>query len=79
MKTSLPVAGISPADLKRLQAHLRRTLGCAKLAVNAPTYRGASAELLIGAEVVGTADQVDDEGERSWAVTMVILEDDLAG
>ncbi len=79
MKTSSPAARISPADLKRLEAHLRRTLGCAKLAVNAPIYRGSTAELLIGTEVVGTVDQVDDEGERSWAVTMVILEDDLAG
>ena len=32
MKTLLPTARISPADLKRLQAHLRRTLGCIKRA-----------------------------------------------
>jgi hypothetical protein len=78
MKTSLPAARISPADLKRLKVHLRRTLGCAKLAVNALADRGTGAELLVGAEVVGTVDQVHDEGKRSWTVTMVILEDDLA-
>jgi hypothetical protein len=27
--------------------------------------------------VLGTVDQVDDEGERSWAVTLIVLEDDL--
>ncbi len=60
-----------------MEANLKRVLGCTRLAVKAPIHRNASAELLIGGEVVGTVDQVDDEGERSWAVTMIVLEDDL--
>jgi hypothetical protein len=28
--------------------------------------------------VLGTVDQVDDEGERSWAVTLIVLEEDLS-
>ena len=77
MKTPKPVPRISGADLQRLQSHLRRTLGCMTLALDAPTTRNGSVQLRIGQEVVGTVDQVDDEGERSWAVTLVVLEDDL--
>jgi hypothetical protein len=36
-----------------------------------------SIELRIGNQVVGTVDEVFDEGERSWAVTIVVLEDEL--
>ena len=39
--------------------------------------RGSTLELRIGHEMLGTIDQVDDEGERSWAVTVMVLEEDL--
>ena len=68
---------VSPADLKRLETHLRRTLGCATLALDAPVQRSASVQLRVGDEVLGTVDQVDEDGERSWAVTLVILQEDL--
>ena len=31
----------------------------------------------VRADVLGTIDQVDEEGERSWTVTLVVLEEDL--
>ncbi len=68
---------ISTADLAWLQAHLRHVLGCRSLWLDEPRAQGASVQLRIGTEVLGTVDQVDDEGERSWAVTMIVLEDDL--
>ena len=33
----------------------------------------------MGEDVLGTVDQVDEEGERSWVVTLVVLAEDLAG
>ena len=57
---------IAPADLARLQTHLRSTLGCARVWLDPPSAKGGTVQLRIGAEVVGTIDQVEDEGERSW-------------
>ncbi len=31
----------------------------------------------MGREVLGTVDHVDDEGERSWAVTLIVLAEGL--
>ena len=28
-------------------------------------------------ELLGTVDQVDEDGERSWAVTLIVLAEDL--
>ena len=78
MKKPPSPASISPADLQRLQSHLRRTLGCMTLALEASPTRNGPVQLRVGREVVGTVDQVDDEGERSWAVTLVVLEEDLS-
>ncbi len=72
-----PDGCIDPADLKRLERYLRRKVGCVSLSLNMPAHSVATVELLIGREVVGTVDQVDDEGERSWAVTLIVLEEDL--
>lgn len=68
---------VSAPDLARLQAHLRRTLDSNRLHLMPPAARGGSVQVRVGAEVLGTLDQVDDEGERSWMLTLVVLEDDL--
>ncbi len=38
-----------------------------------------SQPLLIGREVVGTIDQVTEDGERSWATTLIVLAENLDG
>jgi Protein of unknown function (DUF3126) len=68
---------IRPADLARLQAHLRTRLDCDHLWLDRPSMPGGTVQLRIGAEVVGTVDQVIEEGERSWVVSLIVLEDDL--
>lgn len=45
--------------------------------LDAPGRRGGSVHLRIGDDMLGTVDQVDDEGERSWVVTLTLLEEDL--
>ncbi len=69
---------IIPEVRQALQSHLRRKLGCMTLFLDAAAAPGGSVEVRIGREVVGTVDQVDEEGERSWAITLVVLEEDLA-
>ena len=68
---------LGTSDLKRLEAYLRRALRCETLSLAVPAHRGATIELQIAGEVLGTVDQVDEDGERSWAVTIIVLEDDL--
>ena len=70
---------ITAADRSRLQAYLRAALHSPGLMVTGPARPGATAELRVGDAVLGTVDQVDEEGERSWAVTIVVLEEDLEG
>jgi hypothetical protein len=65
------------ATRDRLQQHLRVMLDCPRLWLDEPAMARGSIELRIGNEVVGTVDEVFDEGERSWAVTIVVLEDEL--
>jgi hypothetical protein len=68
---------ISLAHLARLQAHLRSRLDCRQLSLDRPSKPGGTIQLRIGAEVLGTVDQIVDEGERSWIVSLIVLEDDL--
>ena len=69
---------ISQADRVRLQTYLRRMLRNPDVILSAPARAGGTVHLRIGDDTLGTVDQVDDEGERSWAVTLIVLEDDLA-
>jgi Protein of unknown function (DUF3126) len=73
-----PATAISQATLFRLQNHLRQALGCSTIFIHKPKHPGASVELRVGSEVLGTVDQVDEDGERSWVVTLIVLEEDLA-
>lgn len=68
---------ITQADRARLQTYLRRALHSPGLALDPPETQGGTAAIRVGETVLGTVDQVDEEGERSWAVTIVVLEDDL--
>lgn len=76
-KKPAPPARITPEVLRELQSHLRRRLGCMTLSLDPQPQPGATVELRIGREVVGTVDHVDEEGEHSWAVTLVVLEKEL--
>ena len=68
---------ITQADRGRLQAYLRKMLRNPDVALSAPARAGGTVHFRIGDDVLGTVDQVDDEGERSWAVTLVVLAEDL--
>ena len=67
---------ITQVDRARLQRHLRRALHSPGLTLGPPETQGGTAQLRMGEDVLGT---VDEEGEWSWVVTLVMLAEDLAG
>ncbi len=69
---------IKQTDRARLQAYLRRALHSPGITVDPPETQNGTSQLRVGDAVLGTVDQVDEEGERSWTVTIVVLKDDLA-
>ena len=64
-------------SLLRQNANLLFSGGEASLAEHLDR-QGGTAQIRVGKDVLGTVDQVDEDGERSWAVTLIVLEEDLA-
>ena len=68
---------MSPVELARLQAYLRKIFGNERITIDPPPKRGASAEVRIGDEFIGVVHRDEEEGEVSYALHMTILEEDL--
>jgi hypothetical protein len=68
---------MTPAERAAVQAHLRRLFGNNRIAVTAPERKGASVELRVGDEFIGTIHRDAEDGEVSYAVQMVVLSEDL--
>jgi hypothetical protein len=65
-------------DIARVQAYLRQLLNNEKVNVVAPPRKGATVEVAVGSEVIGTVNRDDDEGEVSFSINIIVLEEDLA-
>ncbi len=65
-------------DIARVQAYLRQLLDNQKINVVAPPRKGATVELAVGSEVIGTVHRDEDEGETSYSINIIVLEEDLA-
>ncbi|MDE7546394.1 DUF3126 family protein [Acetobacter fabarum] len=68
---------LSASEITRLQSALRRLLGSPELTVNPAPRAGMSVELAVKGEVIGTVHRDDEDGDVSYAVNMVVLEEDL--
>ena len=68
---------MSPSEIARLQAALRRLLDAKGLTVNPAPRAGMSVELAVNGEVIGTVHRDDEDGDVSYAINMVVLEEDL--
>lgn len=66
-------------ELLKIQTYLRRLFGNASINVVARSKKKDSAEVMIGEEFIGTLSLDDEDGDRSYAVTMSILDIDLEG
>ncbi len=65
-------------DIARVQAYLRKLLGNDQINVVAPPRKGATVELAVAREVIGTVHRDEDEGEVSYSIHLTVLEEDLA-
>ena len=65
------------SDIARVQRYLRKTFDNNRIAVIPPRKAGAPIEVQIGDEFLGVVHRDEDEGEVSYALHIVILEDDL--
>lgn len=68
---------MTDTEIARVQAYLRKTLGNDKITIEPPEKAGQSAEVMMDGEFVGTLHRDVDEGEVSYALHVVILEEDL--
>lgn len=64
-------------DIARVQAYLRATLGNDRVRIDVPKKRGASVEVFVGEEFLGTLHRDDEDGEVSFSLHISILDEDL--
>ncbi|MBR0647291.1 DUF3126 family protein [Plastoroseomonas hellenica] len=68
---------MTPAEIAKLQAHLRQLLGNQRITIDPPKRKNQSVELRVGDEFIGTIHRDDEDGEISYAVQIVVLGEDL--
>jgi hypothetical protein len=68
---------MTPTDIDRVQTYLRRLFGSERIRVVPPMRAGASVELAVNDEVIGTVHKDTEDGETSYALHITILEEDL--
>jgi len=68
---------MQPADVARVEAYLRTTIGSDRIRIVVPQSRSASVEVWAGSEFLGTLHRDDEDGEVSYSLQISILEEDL--
>ena len=68
---------MQPADIARVEAYLRKTVGSDRIRIVTPTSHGGSIEVWAGSEFLGTVHRDDEDGEVSYSVQITILDEDL--
>lgn len=65
------------SDIARVQAYLRATLGNDRIHIDAPKRKGASVEVRVGTEFLGTLHRDEEDNEVSFSLHVTILDEDL--
>ena len=68
---------MTPNEIARVQAYLRKTFANNQIVVSPPIRNGAPVEMKIGEEFIGVLHRDEDEGEVSYSLQISILEEDL--
>lgn len=68
---------MKPTDIARVQAYLCKLFANERIHIDTPKKAGATVEVRVADEFIGTLHRDDDDGEVSFAFQMVILEEDL--
>ena len=68
---------MTPTEITRVQTYLRRTLGNDRIAVEVPKRKGATVEVTVDKDFLGTLHRDEEEGEVSYSLHITILDEDL--
>ena len=68
---------MTPTDISRVETYLKRTFGNPKISISPAKRPGATVEVLVDGETMGTLHRDDDDGEVSFSFHMIILDEDL--
>ncbi len=68
---------MTPTDIARVETYLRRIMGNPKIAIPAPKRKGATVEVTLEGEFLGTLHRDEEDGEVSYALHITILDEDL--
>jgi hypothetical protein len=68
---------MNATDIARVQAYLRKILGSERIKLETPKQRGASVEVKVDDEFLGTVHRDEEDGEVSFSLHVTILEEDL--
>ncbi|WP_119677583.1 DUF3126 family protein [Indioceanicola profundi] len=68
---------MTPTEITKLQAYLRKAFGNDRITVAAPKKKGQPAEVMVGSEFIGTLYRDEEDGDVSYDFNMSILAEDL--
>jgi hypothetical protein len=68
---------MTPTDITRVETYLRRTLGNPKIGIAVPKRKGATVEVTVEGEFLGTLHRDEEDGEVSYSLHVTILDEDL--
>lgn len=68
---------MTPVDITRVETYLRRTLGNQKIGIAVPKRKGATVEVTVDGEFLGTLHRDEEDGEVSYSLHVTILDEDL--
>jgi hypothetical protein len=68
---------MSPSEIERLQAYLRKLFGSERIQIVPPPKKGLSVELTVNDETIGTVHRDAEDGEVSYSIHLTVLEEDL--
>jgi Protein of unknown function (DUF3126) len=68
---------MTPLEIARVQAYLRKLFSNNLIRIVPPGRAGSAVEFAVGDEVLGTVYKDTEDGEVSYAVTLMILDEDL--
>ncbi len=70
---------MSPAELKKVEAYLRKTFGARSIEVRGRQKAADAAEVYVGGEFIGVLSKDTEDGELCYQFSMTILDIDLEG
>lgn len=70
---------VSQAELKRVEAYLRKTFGSRNIEVRGRQKAADAAEVYVGDEFLGVVSKDTEDGELCYQFSMTILDIDLEG